>query len=207
MARVLNLVRLRTWIDDAVALSAPSGVRDNARLFEGLVEAHYKHVYNLALRMVRSEADAADLTQETFVRVYRSLPRLRAEGAQLAWIRRIATNLCLDHLRRRRAAPPACSLDALLADSPDLALFADQSDAGSDPYRHSAAEERKQVLHRALGALPDDYRALIVLHHVEGMGVEEIGDALGVPPGTVKSRLSRARKALRRKLAPYFDPA
>lgn len=175
-------------------------------LFAALVETHYRRTYSFIYRMVRHEQDAADLTQETFVRVYRALPRLRETGAQSAWVRRIATNLCLDFLRRRNAAPAVASLDARTTEESDALLSWDIADPSAEPDRLFSSKERLVILHRAIDGLPDDYRLVIYLHHLEEQRVEEIAEMLGVPPGTIKSRLSRARRELHRKLSPYFDP-
>lgn len=201
---MINLLRLR--LSGLRTADLPAARERDDDFFESLVEDHYRRVYTLIYRIVHNEADAADLTQETFVRVYRALPRLRAEGASATWIRRIATNLSLDFLRRRKAAPQCTSLDAPTSDDAEPVQARDVADRSADPEKLLAGEERTQVLRRAVASLPDDYRAVIVLHHMEEMRVEEIAAVLGVPEGTVKSRLSRARKALFRKLAPYFDP-
>jgi RNA polymerase sigma-70 factor, ECF subfamily len=175
-------------------------------VFEALVETHYARTYSFIYRMVQSEPDAADLTQETFVRVYKALPRLRAEGALFAWIRRIASNLCMDYLRRRNSSLPTFSLDARVSEESDTMLSWDIADPTAEPQSLFASRERKNVLYRAIQTLPEEYRAVIVMHHIEEMRVEDIAGALGVPAGTIKSRLSRARRELRRKLSPYFDP-
>jgi RNA polymerase sigma-70 factor (ECF subfamily) len=155
--------------------------------------------------MIGNAADAADLTQEVFVRVYRALPRLRAEGAQTSWIRRIATNVCLDFLRRRAAAPPCVSLESRISEESDSPLSWDIPDPSGEPDRLFTSQENRRLLLKAVASLPEDYRTVILLHHLEEMRVEEIAETLGVPGGTVKSRLSRARRELRRKLSPYFD--
>jgi RNA polymerase sigma-70 factor (ECF subfamily) len=203
---VIDLLHIRSRLQTSFGISREAESHAGDAFFEALVEAHYRRIYNLIYRMVRSETDAADLTQETFVRVYRALPRLRAEGAQTAWIRRIATNLCLDFLRRRRAAPSVSSLDARQTEESDTLLSWDIPDPSSEPDRVFASKERASMLCRAVDSLPEDYRTVVVLHHIEEMRVEEIADALGVPAGTIKSRLSRARHELYRKLSPYFDP-
>src|SRR5690349_17466081 len=99
---MINLLGLRSRVGCSAAseLAAHPTVesRSDEEAFTALVDAYYRRTYNLIYRMVGSEQDAADLTQEAFVRVYRALPKLRAEGARAAWIRRIATNLCLDFL-------------------------------------------------------------------------------------------------------------
>lgn len=193
---------VRRWIDSALARG-----RDYDAEFEDLLETHYRHVYALIYRMVRNESDSADLTQETFVRIYRALPRLRATGASAAWVRRIATNLCVDFIRRRRARPVPISLDnSAVAENLLSAESLHASDEQS-PTGHVLAQERVSRLHAAVDALPEDYRTVVVLHHIEDIPVNDIADALRVPPGTVKSRLSRARRVLYRRLGPYFAPA
>lgn len=204
-AKVINFIRLRSWTDNPLLAVGEPATRTNDELFESLVESHYRRTYSYIYRMVRSEQDAADLTQEAFVRIYRALPRLRAECAISAWVRRIATNLCLDHLRKRNHGPSISSLDARTSDETDVLLSWDIADPSCEPDRIFAEEERQRILYRAISTLPDDYRIVILMHHLEEMRVEEIGEVLGVPSGTIKSRLSRARKELRRKLIPYFD--
>lgn len=201
---MINLLRLR--LNGLRTIDLPVARAHDDELFQSLVDDHYRRIYTLIYRIVHNEADAADLTQETFVRVYRALPRLRAEGASATWIRRIATNLSLDFLRRRKAAPATTSLDVPNTEDAEQSQVRDIADSSADPEKIVAAEERTRVLRRAVESLPADYRSVIVLHHMEEMRVEEIAAVLGVPEGTVKSRLSRARKALYRKLAPYFDP-
>ena len=194
MGAVVNLLRARPWV--SIASHAD---RDLNAEFEAILELHYRRVYRLIYRMVRNESDAADLTQETFIRVYRALPRLRADGACAAWVRRIATNLCVDHIRRRRATLPS-------VEASECSISHDrEADADSnDPAHIFMAGERSRLVHRAVEALPVEYRTVVILHHLEDMRVDEIAEALRIPAGTVKSRLSRARQALYRRLAPTF---
>jgi RNA polymerase sigma-70 factor (ECF subfamily) len=198
---VVNLLRVRPWIE-----LAPSAERDLDAEFEQIFELHYRRVYRLIYRMVRNESDAADLTQETFIRVYRALPRLRMDGARVAWVRRIATNVCVDFVRRRRLS--TISADPASAEFADAssAIQSGSTDDHQDPADLFMRDESARVVHRAVDALPQDYRTVILLHHLEDMRVDEIADILRIPVGTVKSRLSRARQALHRKLAPHFAP-
>lgn len=202
---------IRLSAQDAAALDSgrhitPDDSRLGDALFESLVEAHYRRIYSLTYRMVQSEPDAADLTQETFVRVYRALPKLRAEGAQSAWIRRIATNLCLDWLRRRNSSPSLSSLDARPSEDSDNHQSWEIADPSGEPDLLFSSKERAGALYAAIERLQDDYRTVVILHYMEEMRVEEIAASLGVPAGTIKSRLSRARRELKRKLVPYFEP-
>lgn len=204
---MLNLLRLPAWSGIPPTETQQAATRDTTAVFETLVDHHYRRVYNLAYRMLGSEPDAADATQEAFVRAYRALPRLRVEDTHAMWLRRIAINVCLDILRRRKVAPGFIALDPSPAEEDRHAVIRELPDPSTEPDRLYSQRERKQIVHRAVETLPPDYRTVILLHHLEEMPVEEIAGALGVPGGTIKSRLSRARKALRRKLAPYFDSA
>ncbi len=196
MGAVVNLLRARPWI----GLSSEAE-RDLKAEFEEILELHYKRVYRLIYRMVRDESDAADLTQETFIRVYRALPRLRADGACSAWVRRIAANLCVDHIRRRRTTMAAAdAAECSYRENHDITA------EHADPAHAFMEAERSRLVHRAVQALPPDYRTVIILHHLEDMRVDEIAEVLRIPAGTVKSRLSRARQALHRRLAPHFAP-
>jgi RNA polymerase sigma-70 factor (ECF subfamily) len=202
---VLNLLRLPARPDSASVEATQPITRDHAAIFEALVDHHYRRVYKLAYRMLDSESDAADATQETFVRAYRALSRLRMEETHGMWLRRIAINVCLDMLRRRKAAPSVMALDPMPVNAECPPVLREIPDPSTEPERLYSQQERKQFLHRAVAALPPIYRTVILLHHLEEIPVDEIAGALGVPGGTIKSRLSRARKALRRKLAPYFE--
>jgi RNA polymerase sigma-70 factor (ECF subfamily) len=190
--------RVLSWPDSL------AGIRDRANdaIFEELVDLHYRRIYNLVFRMVRSEPDAADITQDTFVRAYRALPRLRAEAAVNTWIRRIAVNLCLDFIRKRNSIPPPASLDHHFGADGESGW--DVIDPSGEPERLLSSKESVRLLNRAIETLPDDYRLVILLHHIDDMRVDEIAAAMRVPPGTIKSRLSRARRELRRKLFPFF---
>ncbi len=196
MGAVVDLLRARPWIN-----LVSQADRDLKAEFETILELHYRRVYRLIYRMVRNESDAADLTQETFIRVYRALPRLRADGACAAWVRRIATNLCVDHIRRRRT-----TMAAVEASECSYRQECEAAAGNEDPASIFMDAERSRIVHRAVDALPSEYRTVIILHHLEDMRVDEIAEALRIPAGTVKSRLSRARQALHRRLAPNFAP-
>lgn len=201
---MLDLLKPRSWGLPAADADRDAAARHLDEQFEELVQRDYRRIYQLAYRMVHSETDAADITQETFLRVYRALPRLRADAAMVSWVRRIATNLCLDHLRRRRSAPSTFSLDTRRNDEESEGVLPEIADPAADPALLCADLERNEVIYRAVAGLQPDYRVVIVLHHLEEMGVDEIAGILGIPTGTVKSRLSRARKALQKSLSSYF---
>lgn len=177
----------------------------NDQLFEWLMDIHYKRIYNYIFHMVSNEQDAADITQETFVRIYKSLRRLRNRASLPFWIRRIATNLCYDHLHKRMNSPEIMELDNDVEDGMPSAIRFIPADPAQEPIKILHSTERAKVLLQAIESLPDDYKTVILLHHIDGQRLDEIARILDVPVGTVKSRLSRARLELRRRTAFYFD--
>jgi len=177
--------------DDAALLErARAG---DPRAFEALMNQHATQVYNLALRLVRDPREAEDLTQEAFVRAWRGLPRFRAEACFGTWLYRIVTNLCYDRLPRLRAEMAALDTDALAA-LPDETQAADTA---------LLTAELRAYLHQAIDTLPDGFRLLLTLRHLQNMSYADIAAATDLPEGTVKSGLFRARTQLREAVARY----
>jgi len=158
--------------------------------FDALVARHYRGVYNVVYRMLGNLEDAADLTQETFLRVYSRLHTYDVGRSFLGWLRRVATNLCIDHLRQRHA--PAASLD----EQAEAGVQHAADPADSPQQRLETSETSRRVL-AAVQRLPAKQRAVLVLRHVEGLKLEEIAAALHLPLGTVKTLLFRGRHAIR----------
>ena len=154
--------------------------------FGELVERHQVRVYNLAFRMLGRSEDAADATQDVFVVCLRKLHTFRGSSAFTTWLHRVAMNVCYDALRRRSREQPARSDDETTEPEPSE----DHADA-------SAAAIDVQ---RALLLVPEEFRAALVLHDVQGLPYEDVAESLGVPVGTVKSRLHRGRVQLARAL-------
>ncbi|MHB9130054.1 MAG: RNA polymerase sigma factor [Armatimonadota bacterium] len=170
--------------------------------FRQLFELYAPAVYRIAFRMLGDQEDASDLTQDVFVRAYERLATLRDGQAFHAWITRLTVNLAHDRLRRRR--PPAFSLDAPPpGQDADVPWHLPDTQPGSEAQVLSG--ELSTQVQQALLALSAEHRIVVVLHHLEGLPVEEIAGVLGVASGTVKSRLSRARAELRRRLADYLQ--
>jgi RNA polymerase sigma-70 factor (ECF subfamily) len=190
---------IRSELDDASLAAAHQ--RGEPWAFRALFERHQGWVFNLAYQMVRSRDEAADLTQEIFLRVHRSLPTLKAHEAFLTWLRRIAVNACKDYLKRRRVAtaPLEQRGDDGESETRDL------PDASADPARGLLDRELRGKLEYAIASLSDDHRAVVVMHHLQGMEVAEIARIMKCSVGTVKSRLSRARAALREYLRGYVE--
>lgn len=168
--------------DAALVRAAQSGDRG---ALDTLLRRHHDRVFALCRRMTGNEADARDATQEALIAIVRGLPRFDGRAAFTTWIYRIATNACIDELRRHRRRPvPAPELPAQVGDG---------------PWEAERASVRIDV-DRALQTLAPDYRVAVVLRDVAGMDYAEIAAVLDIPPGTVRSRIARGRAALAREL-------
>ena len=161
--------------------------------FEALVTAYQKQVYNLALRTVGNEEDAADMTQEAFLRAYRSLGSFRGDSKFSVWLYRLTTNICIDFLRSR-GRRPTVSLTA--ADEDEEPQELDVADDRFDPVQSLERAELRRAVQRGLASLPEDCRRILMLRELSGLSYAEIGQVLRLEEGTVKSRLFRARKKL-----------
>ena len=190
---------IRTDLDDAMLAAAHQ--RGEPWAFKALFERHQGWVFNLAYRMVRSRDEAADLTQEVFLRVHRRLPTMKSHEAFLTWLRRIAVNVCKDYLKRRRVATTPLEQQGDDGESETR----DLPDATADPAKGVLGRELKRRLEDAIASLSDDHRAVVVMHHLQGMEVTDIARVMKCSVGTVKSRLSRARAALREQLRGYVE--
>jgi RNA polymerase sigma-70 factor (ECF subfamily) len=185
---------------DAELVKAAQG--GDERAIRDLLGRYRTVVYNVAYRMLRNEEDATDAAQETFIRVFRALERFDERYKFKSWILRITSNYCIDQLRKRDYR--TVSLDAPV-ETEDGSVGLEI--AGSEPAPDEVLdrEEQRMVIERAIDSLPPDHRMAIVLRHTEDLSYEEISDVLGVPLGTVKARIHRARISLQKKLTPYFE--
>lgn len=159
--------------------------------FDDLVERYQLQVYNLALRMLHDAQAAEDITQDVFFTAYRRLDTLRGDNPR-AWLLRIATNACYDHLRARSRRPTS-SLDSTPAGETAM----ERPDTGESPEEAALRGERERVIALLLAQVPADYRLVLILSDLQGLSYEEISEAVGVGLGTVKSRLSRGRARMR----------
>ena len=157
--------------------------------FDTIVDRFERRVFAVALRIVRHHEDARDVTQEVFVTALRALKGFRGDAQLSTWFHRVAVNASLDLVRKRRRRDHA-STDEL----------AEQASPEPGPEAEAIESVRAREVHRALGLIPPDQRALIVLHDLQGLDYAECAEALEIPLGTVKSRLHRARLALARQL-------
>lgn len=172
--------------------------------FIQLVERYKDKIFYLGLRMLRSVQDAEDVAQETFLRVYTHLDRFDPKHRFSTWIYRIASNLCIDRIRKKK---PQYSLDQPISDGESgQDWYSLQS--GNDPTPEESLlslEARNQVI-EGLEQLPPQYKAIVVLRYFHDMSLAEIGEVVSLPVTTVKTRLHRGREALRKKLGPTLGP-
>ena len=180
------------------AISAPSDqdlvtgtLAGNGADFEVLISRYERAVYNLALRMLRNVEDAKDATQEAFFKAYRSLRTFKTGAKFSTWILAIAYNASCDRLAKRRRFSDA--------------ELPERADPGPGPGEEAEREDEAQALRYAIDQLPDKYRAVITLYHLQGKQYDEIATILGVPMGTVKTHLFRAKDLLRRRLSGEQD--
>jgi len=162
--------------------------------FGRLVERYQHQIYNLALRMSGHREDARDITQETFIKAFNSLPAFRFEASFKTWLYRIASNSCLDYMRRRNRdsarrieRPPEETLDPL-----ELVPA-----GGPGPEESVLKRESREAVKKALERLPDLYRLPLVMLHYQGLSYQEIATAMAIPEKTVATRLYRAKKMLK----------
>ena len=175
---------------DELARTAAGG--DEAA-FEELVRLHEKKVYNLAFRMCGNPEDAADAAQEAFLAAWKGLPNVRGEAGFSTWLYRLTSNAAIDRLRRTRRQREEASLD-------DEALRLDAVDSAPSPQARAEGAELREAVLSGLAQLSDDHRQALTLRELQELSYEEIAAVLEIDLGTVKSRISRARSALRKIL-------
>jgi RNA polymerase sigma-70 factor, ECF subfamily len=177
------------------------------RAFQELIGQFGDRVFNLVLRMVGDRAEAEDIAQEVFVTVFKSIDTFRAEARLSTWLLRIAANHAKNRIKylSRRATDRGGLDEAPESALADLGKAPAQSHVNAPDVALEAAE-RGNALERAIAALDEDQRLVVVLRDIEEMSYEEIGEITGLPEGTVKSRLHRARMALKERLEREHQP-
>ena len=162
--------------------------------FEELLRQYEKKVYTLCFRMCGNSEDAEEAAQDTFLALWRGIDRFRQESSLSTWIYRLASNACIDLLRRRKKQGSSLSLD-------DEELFLDAVDTAPRPQDAVEHREAQKLLQEGLSALPEEYRKVLILREIEGLSYTEIAESASLELGTVKSRISRGRVLLRNFLS------
>ncbi|AKJ65179.1 RNA polymerase sigma factor [Kiritimatiella glycovorans] len=173
----------------------------DAGAYEDLVRRHHARIYGLVYNMTSNREDAEDLTQEIFLKAYRSLSRFQGRSSFYTWLYRIALNMTINY-RKKRNRKQALSLDEMVGevktDPAYTRLHADES-----PFRNANISEFQKKLNSALQSLSDKHRTVVVLHDIQGLPHNEIAKIVGCSVGTVRSRLFYARQILQGKLAEF----
>ena len=166
--------------------------------FEELILKHEKIVYNVALRMMNHGEDAKDISQEVFLKAYRSLSNFDERSAFSTWLYRITHNTCIDEMRKRKGKQ-SYSLEEEL-ENEEGSMQRQIADEGDTPEESLLREEQKSEILQALDNLSAEHKAAIILRDVKGLSYEEIAEILELSLGTVKSRISRGRNQLKKEI-------
>lgn len=186
-------------IDQALVERVQQG---DKKAFDLLVLKYQLRISKLIARFVRNPADVPDVAQETFIKVYRALPRFRGDSAFYTWIYRIAINTAKNHLVSMGRKNPPGSID--VQDAEDYGA-SDWLKDYATPEREVLADEIQDTVRKAVSDLPPDLREAITLRELEGLSYDDIAATMNCPIGTVRSRIFRAREAIDGKLEPLLD--
>jgi RNA polymerase sigma-70 factor, ECF subfamily len=177
------------------------------RAFRELLELHRDRVYNITFRMLGNRAEAEDVAQEVFISVFKTIDQFREESKFSTWLYRVAVNHCKNRIKylARRHDRDRDELDETSQQANGAAAGGNAPFRAAQPDRALEGAQMEKLLQDAIGNLDDDHRVVVVLRDVEDLSIEEICEITGLPDGTVKSRLHRARLALRKKLQRHVD--
>jgi RNA polymerase sigma-70 factor, ECF subfamily len=202
--------RINSWRDSSLE-DQQTGVlvhrclAGDAAAWEGIVRLFNKRIYNLCYRFTNSPDDAEDLTQEVFIRVYRTMGSYNVEkGAFSTWLTTLTRNMLVDHFRRNKQARMTDSMDAgmVSGSDEDFPPLSDKiPDRGPSPDERLASQETQKMVRAALARISPDLREAVILRDLQDMDYKEIAEVLKVPEGTVKSRINRGRMELARLLS------
>lgn len=172
--------------------------RGDTDAFADLLALHERFVYNLALRTIGNPSEAEDVAQEAFVRAWQALPGFRGGSALRTWLYRIVVNLCINRFPRLRRELGELS-------ESDIDSLPEATCLDHDPALRSELRERRALLHREIERLPDSQRLLLTLRYQDELSYEEIASLVGLPLGTVKTGLFRAKERLRQALSIFQE--
>ncbi len=181
----------------------------DAAAWEEIVVRFHRRIYNICYRFAGSADDAQDLTQEVFIKVYRTVGSFDGDKASFGtWVTTVTRNLLVDHFRKTRNDRATDSMDAVRGADEDGPTLADRlSDGAPGPQVHVESRERREMVQRALRQISPDLREAVILRDLQDMDYREIAQVLKVPEGTVKSRINRGRAELARLLQRTYRQA
>lgn len=176
--------------------------RGDRQAFEELVKLYETKVYNVAYRVMGNHADACDLAQEAFIKIYQALPGFRGDASFNTWLYHITVNVCRDELRRRQRRQ-VVYIDETSGNGPSVLETADNP--VPTPEEELERSQTKELVQECLNQLSDDYRMILVMREMQDLSYDEIAKILDCSLGTVKSRLSRARQAFKEKISKHTE--
>src|ERR1700688_566776 len=177
-------------------------IAGDAAAWEEIVQRYHRRIYNICYRFAGSAEDAQDLTQDVFIKMYRTLKTYDlGRGAFMTWVTTLTRNLLVDHFRKTKQERLTDSLDSAPSEHEDAMPLSDQiADKAAPPDARVQSRETGETVHRALQKLSPDLREAVILRDLQDMDYREIAAVLKVPEGTVKSRINRGRAELARLL-------
>ena len=181
-----------------------AAVEGDIESFEKLIKIYEKRIYNICLRLLKDQEEAYDAAQEVCIKIWKQLSQFKGDSKFSTWVYRIATNTCIDLLRKQKKRENEVTL--FTDDEEQEERLTDLTDIWKDMSEQLAGDELRSVIWQGIQELKVDHRMVIVLRDVEGKSYDEIANALGVSIGTIKSRLSRARQQLKKILEQNKEP-
>jgi len=198
-------------LDDNQAVNAlvRRCVSGDAAAWQEIVQQYHRRIYNICYRFSGSSDDAADLAQEVFIKMYRTLSTFDTTRASfMTWVTTVTRNLLVDHFRKGKYDRVTDSLDATPGNQEDGLTIAEQlEDRGASPEARMRSQETKKLVHEALRRLSPELREAVILRDLQDMDYKDIAKVLSVPEGTVKSRINRGRTELARLLQRTYRQA
>jgi RNA polymerase sigma-70 factor (ECF subfamily) len=172
-------------------------LKGDQNAFGDIVEIYKDKVYQICFRMLGNRHEAEDIAQEAFLRAYVNISSFNQERKFSTWLYRIATNLCIDRIRKKK---PDYYLDAEIPGTDGLNMYSQIAASGKTPESEVEGMELQETVQKEISALPEKYRSVIILKYLEDLSLNEISEILDMPLGTVKTRIHRGREALRKQL-------
>lgn len=170
--------------------------KGNREAFNALFSRYQTQVINIAYSMLSDREDASDAAQEVFVKVYRSIQSFNEQSSFTTWLYRITANTCSDFLRKRQRSGNVVSISSYTDENKEF----DIEDENASVEEGIELSEKQAAVRKAISELKEEHRIIITMCDIEGMGYDQIAEILKIPPGTVKSRINRARNALKKNL-------
>lgn len=171
--------------------------KGDVEAFEKIISDYRSLVFNVSYRFSGNAEDAADMSQEIFIKLFKNINSFRFQSKLSTWIYKIATNTCLDIVKKKKRDLAAFSLDSDMEDEDGKSFSSEVADSAPTPDVVAERNEMKNAVNRAISMLPDDYRIAIILRDIQGLSYDDIAEVVDCSVGTVKSWISRGRKNLR----------